>query len=294
MNGEPGFLERVAACNNAPAWDGAKLKGYLPLHVTGRVIGHVRESRAVQLSGKHPRIVVRADRVQVVVTTPADVTEVFDEVTRKLVDDGHAPAPRGERYPIVQRFGDRPVGEIDRAYMPWFGLRAFGVHVNGFVRRSDGTLAMWLGERARDRANWPGHLDQITAGGQPVGLGLRENALKELEEEAGLEGDVVAGLRPVGAISYIHEHESGLKPDTMFCFDLELRSDVVPKNRDGEVERFELWPVDDVVRVLRDTRRFKPNCALVALDFLVRHGLLDVDEPGYVDIVHGLRRSAPW
>jgi 8-oxo-dGTP pyrophosphatase MutT (NUDIX family) len=290
-----GFFERIAACNNAPPWDGARLKGYLPLLISNRVLGQVRETRAASLSGKHSRLIVRSDRVQVHLTRHEEVSSLFAEVAEKLVAAGQAPQPRGESYAIVQRFGEDPVGVVDRAYAPWFGFRAFGVHVNGYVQRDDGSVKMWLAERAKDRTQWPGHLDQMTAGGQPADLDLRENALKELAEEAGVDAAIAeAGLRSVGAISYVQEHETGLKPDTMFCFDLRLPADFEPKNTDGEVERFELWSIDDVIRTVRDTRRFKPNCALVAIDFLVRHGFLAPDGPEFADIVHGLRQPAPW
>jgi hypothetical protein len=40
---------------------------------------------------------------------------------------------------------------------------------------------------------------------------------------------------------------------------------------------------------LTETDDFKFNVALVNIDFLVRRGYLSPDEPGYVDIVEGLR-----
>lgn len=49
----------------------------------------------------------------------------------------------------------------------------------------------------------PSSKDHIVAGGQPHGLSLYENVIKECEEEAGIPQHLVeAGLRPVGAISY--------------------------------------------------------------------------------------------
>ena len=50
----------------------------------------------------------------------------------------------------------------------------------------------------------------------------------------------------VGAISYCQETDSGLKPDVMFCYDLELPADFAPRNTDGEVDTFYLWPVEEV------------------------------------------------
>lgn len=41
---------------------------------------------------------------------------------------------------------------------------------------------------------------------------------------------------------------------------------------DGEVESFKLIPVENVANVIRRTHFFKPNCSLVIMDFLFRHG----------------------
>lgn len=44
---------------------------------------------------------------------------------------------------------------------------------------------------------------------------------------------------------------------------------------DGEVESFKLIPVTQVMNVIKQTDFFKPNCCLVIIDFLVRHGYED-------------------
>ena len=65
---------------------------------------------------------------------------------------------------------------------------------------------------------------------------------------------------PVSAISYVMETESGLKPDTMFCFDLRLSDNFVPMNRDGEVTNFYRWPVRQVAEIIDNGFEFKFNC----------------------------------
>lgn len=44
-----------------------------------------------------------------------------------------------------------------------------------------------------------------------------------------------------------------------------------------------------VKRIVRETREFKPNCNLVIIDFLVRHGHLSPELAGYLDLVRELR-----
>ena len=75
-----------------------------------------------------------------------------------------------------------------------------------------------------------------------------------------------------------------------FCYDLELPADFVPRNTDGEIERFELWPIEQVMETVAETTKFKFNCNLVIIDFLVRHGLIPPDDPDYLEIVRGLRQ----
>jgi len=74
----------------------------------------------------------------------------------------------------------------------------------------------------------------------------------------------------VGAISYCVEAPDGLKPDVQFCFDLELPADFTPRNTDGEIDEFYLWPIAKVAEIVAETGEFKFNCNLVVIDFLLR------------------------
>ena len=73
-------------------------------------------------------------------------------------------------------------------------------------------------------------------------------------------------------------------------FDVRLPHGMVPINADGEVDEFRLLRTEELLASLRDDLPlWKPNSALVAVDFAVRHGLVSPDEPGYVEMVHLLR-----
>lgn len=211
-------------------------------------------------------------------------------VVRALVREGLVAHEHGEDYVVT---GDRPehaVCVLDRAAAAHFGIRAFGQHVNGFVRGRDG-LRMWIGRRARDRHNWPGRLDNLAAGGLPFGISLAANLAKECWEEAGVPAALAGQAQPVGAVTYAHASRNGFKPDVLYCYDLELPADFRPRCMDGEVEGFELLAVTDVAALVRDTAEFKPNCSLVVLDFLVRHGVVGPEHPDYLEIVGGLHAA---
>jgi 8-oxo-dGTP pyrophosphatase MutT (NUDIX family) len=160
----------------------------------------------------------------------------------------------------------------------WLGVRAAGVHLNGFVRGAQG-LALWVARRARDKRTFPGHLDNLVAGGQPSDLDAVSTLRKECLEEAGLPVELAAQARSVGALHYVQQDGASLKPDTLTLFDLELPADFVPRPVDGEVESFALWPVERVLQSLVEDQPWKPNCALVVIDFLLRHGGLDAAVP---------------
>lgn len=280
------FLDHIRACN---AHD---LSGFRPFELEGHRLGWVRHALAEQLPGVDPGFVVTTDRV----TLAPEVRDfearssVLAHAAQFLVETGAVSALRGEFYPVMPSWGAEPLMRIDRAVVAQFGTPAYGLHVNGFVRQPDGGLSLWIGRRARDREVAPGKLDNMIAGGQPIGLTLAENLVKEAQEEAGIDAALASRAVPVGAVTYRMETEAGLKQDTLFLYDLELDADFVPQNTDGEVERFELWPLDRVAESVRATKDWKFNVNLVVIDFMVRHGWLTPDEPDYLEIVRGLRQ----
>lgn len=281
------FLDRIAACNTHD------LAGFRPFEVAGARVGHVRPEFAARLAGFAD--VFEVTDAAVWLNPALDSFEARSTavapIVRALSDEGLLPGWRGELYPVAPGFSDPPLLRIERAAVPAFGVRACGVHMNGFVRKDDG-LHMWIGRRAKDKPTFPGMLDNMVAGGQPLGIGLRENLVKECAEEANIPRSLAEEAVSVGAITYVAEAPEGLKPDVQFCFDLEVPADFTPENTDGELDDFMLWPIGKVAEVVRDTTEFKFNCNLVIIDFLVRHGEIAPDHPDYLEIVSGLHRQA--
>lgn len=278
------FLDRIQAVNQ---YD---LSDFRPFRV-GRVgVGFVRHRFAATLA-RWPdvfEVSTTAASLTPTLDTPPARTAALQAVLLQLRDEGRLPHWRDELYPVNRYFAEPPYLLLERAAAPWFGLCAYGVHLNGFVRTAQG-IEMWLGRRARDKPSEPGKLDQLVAGGQPAGLGLHANLLKESWEEAGIPAALAARAVPVGAVSYCRETPPGLRPDVLFVYDLELPSDFTPVNQDGEMEAFLRWPLARVLTTVRDTDAFKLNCALVVIDFLIRHGSIPPEQPDYLALLHGLR-----
>lgn len=207
------------------------------------------------------------------IKTPTQRSAQMVKVGLKLREDGLLGPWRDELYPVKRRWEDESLFEIERAMTPYFGIRAFGVHMNGFVRTSTG-LKMWIAKRSQTKATSPGMWDNMVAGGQPVDLPLRDNMIKECAEEAGITYDLASQVKAVGSLSYEMQVGLTLKPDTLYCYDLELPQDFTPQNRDGEVDEFKLVDMPELCTLLCNSRDVKENSALVMLDFLLRHGVL--------------------
>jgi 8-oxo-dGTP pyrophosphatase MutT (NUDIX family) len=261
-----------------------------PFRIEGETLGWVRPGFAAALR-QFPETFRVADHEVALspgLATPEARTVAVDGVLRALHEQGIVPKIRGERFAVANRFGDAPRMLLDRAALTVLGTRAFGIHVNGHVGSGE-AMKLWIGRRARDKAVAPGKLDQLVAGGQPAGLGLMENLVKEAREEAGIPEPLARRARPTGCCSYLIETADGVRNDLLFCYDLALDEDFVPTNADGEIEDYRLMPIGEVMHLTATTRAFKFNVALVNIDFMVRHGFLAPDDPDYLEIVAGLR-----
>ena len=172
---------------------------------------------------------------------------------------------------------------------------AAGVHLNGLVQhgqRGEAGPHLWVGRRADDKLLDPGRLDHLVAGGIPAGYGPEQTLIKEGEEECSLPRDWAQRAVKVGEISYDMQRPEGLRRDLLHCYDLWLPPDWVPVPNDGEVAEFRLLPLDEVLRIVRDTDRFKFNVNLVLIDLFLRLGLLDEASEAGRSLRAGLRGAS--
>lgn len=191
---------------------------------------------------------------------------------------------------------------LERAFACLLGVATYGVHINGYVlpqSSTDGKLKMWIPRRAATKQTYPGKLDNTIAGGLAHPYSVRENAIKECHEEGGLAADfVLRCLSSTGVVTYIHQPygpQGHVQPEVEFIYDLEFPSESahIPTPVDGEAENFTLMDIDEVMLRLFQGE-FKPNCALVIADFLIRHGYVTWDnEANYMEIVSRLHRRLP-
>lgn len=213
----------------------------------------------------------------------------------------------GDRFAVLQGWRNElytvfnpsqtPYLLIERAAAALFGFITYGVHIVGYIPANPSTgapLRIWVPRRSADKATFPGMLDNTVAGGLGFPHGIYETAVKECGEEAGLsESYVESRLKAVGVISYNYRHEyddgsdvSGLfQPEVEYLYDLEMDEDTIPAPADGEVQEFNLMTVEQVKKELF-AGTFKPNTALVQIDFFIRHGIITPEnEPSYMDLL---------
>jgi len=280
------FLDHVARCNNAD------LRQFEPWFIGRERAGFIHREFAPVLAAKpelfgHTR---QGWHLAASLDQPTKRSAAMRAFLQELHAQGHFKGLwREEAYPVTWEFGRPALMTMERAAVPWFGVRAWGPHMTGYVAKSDG-LHIWVPRRSFTKPTFPGELDNTVAGGQPAGIGLLDNLIKECGEEAAIPPELARQAKAVGYIAYWNQSGAQLKPDIMTCFELELPESFTPSAHDGEVDSFELWPVARVFETVRDTTAFKYNCNLVLIDFFIRHGMIAADDRDFFALVAGLHQ----
>ena len=303
------MLYRIKECNHIPSHIKRNLVDF---SVGGKILGQVTPKVANLLcsisasSGPIFELSQNSAKTNfLTLTTAAGVspesrTAAVASVMEQLRDSGYISGWRNEMYPVAESFNEvsTPMFLIERAAAPILGVLEYGVHINGLVLEG-GERKMWMARRSTSKSKFPGYLDHIVAGGQPAGLSLTENVIKECFEEAGIPPDMtMKRVKPAGAISYAHyggklkdQDEGVINRVVLFNFDLELPSDFLPQANDGEVESFFKWTLKDIAQSMNPEcdDPIKPNCYLVIIDWLLRTGAISPDSPKYLDVLRLLR-----
>ncbi|KAI9184036.1 hypothetical protein H9P43_003089 [Blastocladiella emersonii ATCC 22665] len=259
--------------------------------------------------------------------TVVSATEL--EVTRHASDGADAFAARSQRlaaitarwraasrFPALQGWRDElytvygaggvPAFTVERAASGLLGVRTYGCHLTAYTlpvgaAHPHPDLHLWIARRSLTKPTFPGMLDNTAAGGLPFGQAPFECMVRECAEEASVSEEFARdNVRPAGAVSYYQRQDhlpslGGVAgPETQFVFDLQVGDDFKPVINDGEVHGFKKVRVDAALELMRQGE-FKPNCAVVLIDFLVRHGYITAEnEPDYLEIVHGIHRPLEW
>lgn len=148
------------------------------------------------------------------------------------------------------------IGQASRAKIHKEGLLHREVHVWLFT--SDGKILFQ--HRAKDKDTWPDKLDASVGGHVDLGMDWGDTAVKELEEEAGIEA------KP-DELTYITQtHTTTFDPATQttnnalrriyaFRYDGKLDDLQIEK---GKSQGFEAWAISELLRYPKQKDRFIP------------------------------------
>ena len=180
------MLYRIRECNRVPEEVRASL---LSVEVEGQIVGKVTKKVAKLLCDSSPssKKVFECIEDNTILTLSTEVgstlesrTQAVMSIMENLRSQGIIKGWRDELLPLSKGFYDDPVLLVERAAAPFLGMQQYGVHINGIIKNED--KKMWMARRSATKSKYPGMLDHIVAGGQPAGLGLMENVIKECEE----------------------------------------------------------------------------------------------------------------
>ncbi|KAI0541418.1 hypothetical protein GGR58DRAFT_456981 [Xylaria digitata] len=272
-----------------------------------------------QISHEHPRTVTVLDSSQGS-NSAAAFTMAFQELvdlciaqdTFRLIAKKHSEQFTILSWPTRRSEGGAALGTVtmERFAAPLFGILLQGAHMIAYVRSRAteddcGVISgLWIPRRAKHLFSSPNMLDATVAGGIAAGTTALETIIKEAGEEASLGSELVrTRVRSTGLLSYVSSTdaihgwpgESGLLcPGIVYTYDMELPVDVIPKPHDGEVGSYSLMSVGDVQAALLNNE-FKPDAAVVVIDFLVRHGVITAEnERNFVQINEHIHRRLPF
>ncbi len=192
----------------------------------------------------------------------------------------------GENFPCVTSFGKKELFILERSLVEYLGIRGYGVHLIAYVRTGKSKIKVWVPLRSSNKRVEPNKLDNTIAGGVSAGETVYQALIREGFEEASLKKNILNKALQVGTINYVWRNKKlSIRRDTLFLFDLELTKNIIPKNNDGEVSKFNLYSSKKIIDTIKNTYNFKKNCALVMASFFIRRGLINSEnEKDYEEI----------
>jgi len=220
---------------------------------------------------------------------------------------------RNELYAVYAnpfKTSEEPVFEMERVTAALFGVVTYGVHMTIYEPPAPGSndeMKIWVAKRAATKQTFPGLYDNSVAGGMESGMAPLETICKESYEEASIPEDIIKKFaRCTGAVSYYFKTGLGwLQPEVEYTYELAVPRDLsqeelksfTPAPHDDEVSGFELLSVSEVTDRMHRLL-FKPNCAVVLIDFLIHHNIITPEnEPNYLEILtrmHGRFDVEQW
>ncbi|KAI8196707.1 hypothetical protein KHU50_010063 [Colletotrichum sp. SAR 10_65] len=168
--------------------------------------------------------------------------------------------------------------------VPIFGILTTGAHLNVYKITKEKGFQVWVSQRPDTQPNFPGLLDQAAAGGfTPSHKTILECIEKEKKQES--KGyprnwrELMHQSPDIPTIQFFDVRDerwekgyAGLpEPGIRKAYDLRVNDEEI-KGKEGQT--FKLMGIDEVRESMLHGR-WKPNSALVMIDFMIRHRLIE-------------------
>jgi hypothetical protein len=123
------FSDRINHCNS---YDPERA---MPLWAGEHRVGWLRRDNAALLQPYHKVFEVKRDSARLTIDGSCEtVSRAVDGVVEALVAERRIPKWRSETFDVARHWGEAPIFRLDRGAVPFFGVRAYGVHLNGYRR----------------------------------------------------------------------------------------------------------------------------------------------------------------
>ena len=197
--------------------------------------------------------------------TPFQLSFELRAIAEYLRDKGLINGWRNEDFAYINKQGHEQF-RLERAAFRTFGLQSRAVHINGHTSNQK----LWLAKRSLNKATHPGLMDNLAAGGISADETVRNCAIRELWEEAGVPRELALNIAPITAMPSMRPvPPRGLHHEILYTFDLFLPESFVPSNQDGEVSSFELVSFHNAIDLIF-SEQLTPDAMVVTAEFLLR------------------------
>ena len=260
-----------------------ELKDFVPVLVREKKIGWIYKDNLAHLINHS--VLLEPERKNTVQVSLSEAESFFQKAYKNLLEHKLIRTDIHEQCPVFyanslqpkldfkysSKFCNNNLFNVQRSILGFFGLPAYGVHLNGW-KLKDKDLYFLLGKRSKDILKFPGLYDNLVAGGVISNLSLNKNLEKESCEEAGISAKRIKYAKPASCISYFHVNNNFFSPSVIFTYDLEINNNDKFSNLDGEVEDFIYFDISQIFE-LADNKKIKPNSMIPIIDFLVRKNI---------------------
>lgn len=244
---------------------------WLPVMLLEQHIGHAHPDVASFIATQTPAQLID---YQLLLDDPQSNTELtaalrdalLADVATQLHTAGWLRGWRNELLdvrPLTADVASPVLARMERAACRPLGIATHAVHMNAFTPQGE----LWVAQRASNKSIDPGLWDNLVGGMVASGESALAALTRETMEEAGLDIAVLNVQR--GSLLYESRPvPEGHMVETIQVFHAVLPQDAQPQNRDGEVQKIEVWSVERVLQAIASDA-FTLEAALVVVDGLL-------------------------